>query len=237
MACSNRTMRCVALAALFRASRRAIVSSGAKQRVREFLGKFRFICEALTADWKPGIQPGFRKLMKEDGLCGRFLGKSSSASCSSAVASAARSSLRIELTRISQTVCSGFCLLAVVLPAADLAFDLDVGALLERGGKLAELAENDAAVPLGVRDVFAVLLVGGLGCEREGGELRLLLVRTSASLPRKPMRMTLFWYMVVFSVFEFPYLARVTPGEASEWARLPSAKEPAFGAVPSQTET
>src|ERR1700677_2922336 len=40
------------------------------------------------------------------------------------------------------------------------------------------------------------------------------------------MRVTLFEYMVVISVsLNFPYPARVTLGKASEWARLPSAKE------------
>src|SRR5271155_2903604 len=40
------------------------------------------------------------------------------------------------------------------------------------------------------------------------------------------MRVTLFEYMVVISVsLNFPYPARVTLREASEWARLPSAKE------------
>src|ERR1017187_3336923 len=38
-------------------------------------------------------------------------------------------------------------------------------------------------------------------------KLRLSLVRTSASLPMKPMRVTLFWYMVVISVLlKFPIL-------------------------------
>ena len=63
---------------------------------------------------------------------------------------------------------AGLC--AVVLAATQLAFDLDVSALLELGGKLSELAEDDATVPFGVLDVLAVLLVGGLGCQREGGQ-------------------------------------------------------------------
>jgi hypothetical protein len=43
-------------------------------------------------------------------------------------------------------------------------------ALGERLGELRELAEDDATVPFGVRDVLVVLLVGGLGCQREGGK-------------------------------------------------------------------
>ncbi len=85
-------------------------------------------------------------------------------------------------------------LLAVVLPAAQLALGLDMSALLERGSELAELAEDNAAVPFRVLDVLAVFLVGGLGCQRQRPSL---LVRFPASLPRKPMRVTLFCYMLV----------------------------------------
>jgi hypothetical protein len=61
-------------------------------------------------------------------------------------------------------------LLAVILPAAQLALDLDMSALLERAGELSELAESDATVPLGMFDVLAVLFVRALGCQREGGQ-------------------------------------------------------------------
>ena len=56
-------------------------------------------------------------------------------------------------------------LLAVVLPAAQLALDLDMSALLERAGELSELAEGDATMPFGMLDVLAILLVGALGCQ------------------------------------------------------------------------
>ena len=108
-------------------------------------------------------------------------------------------------------------LLAVVLAAAQFAPDLDMSALLERGGELSELAEDDATVPFGVLDVLAVLLVGALGCQRECGP--------SASLPRKPMRVTLFWYKVVISVsLNFPYPARVTLGEAQREGPAPKCQ-------------
>ena len=100
---------------------------------------------------------------EEEGLCGLFLGERLRSS--SAAALAARSSLRIELTRISQMVSFDVGLRALVLAAAQLALDLDMSALLERGGELAELAEDDATVPFGVLDVLAVLLVRGLGCK------------------------------------------------------------------------
>src|SRR6202041_1807474 len=58
-------------------------------------------------------------------------------------------------------------LLALVLPAAQFAFHLDMCALGERLGELRKLAEDYATVPFGVRDVRVVLLVRGLGCQRE----------------------------------------------------------------------
>ena len=71
----------------------------------------------------------------------------------------------------------GVCLLAVVFVAAQLAFNLDMTALGERLGELRKLAEDDATVPFGVRNVLAVLLVGGPGCERKSGKAA---VRVSA---------------------------------------------------------
>ena len=70
-------------------------------------------------------------------------------------------------------------LLAVVLPAAQFAFHLDMCALGERLGELRELAEDDATVPFGVRDVLAILLVGGLGCQRECGDAEVRAVGAS----------------------------------------------------------
>src|SRR5271163_1393503 len=45
-----------------------------------------------------------------------------------------------------------------------------MSAFLQRRGKLSELAEDYATMPLGVLDVLAVFLIGALGCERESGE-------------------------------------------------------------------
>jgi len=58
--------------------------------------------------------------------------------------------------------------LAVVLAAAQFAFNLDMCTLGERFGEFRELAEDYATVPFGVRDVLAILLVGGLGCQPKG---------------------------------------------------------------------
>src|SRR5215472_9214799 len=57
--------------------------------------------------------------------------------------------------------------LALVLAAAQLAFDLDMCALGERVGELRELAEYHATVPFRVRDILAVLFVRGFGCQRK----------------------------------------------------------------------
>ncbi len=58
-------------------------------------------------------------------------------------------------------------LLAVVLSATQFAFHLEMCALGEGLRELSELAEDDATVPFGVRDVSVVPLVGGLSCQRE----------------------------------------------------------------------
>ena len=57
--------------------------------------------------------------------------------------------------------------LALVFTAAQLAFDLDVCAFRECLRELRELAEGNATMPFGVRDVLVVVLAGGLGCQRE----------------------------------------------------------------------
>src|SRR5713101_8281886 len=66
-------------------------------------------------------------------------------------------------------------LLVGVFPAAQLAFHLDMRALGERLGELRELAEDDATVPFGVRNVLAILLIGGLGCQRESGQAAIVI--------------------------------------------------------------
>src|SRR5208282_3727647 len=70
-------------------------------------------------------------------------------------------------------------LLALVLPAAQFALHLDMCAFGERLGKLRELAEDDATVPFGVRDVLAILLIGGLRCQRKSGDAEVWVVGAS----------------------------------------------------------
>src|SRR5271167_1094084 len=69
-------------------------------------------------------------------------------------------------------------LLALVLPAAQFALHLDMCAFGERLGELRELAEDDATVPFGVRDVLAILLIGGLRCQRKSGDAEVRAVGT-----------------------------------------------------------
>src|ERR1700686_471612 len=48
----------------------------------------------------------------------------------------------------------------------------------KRFGELRELAEDDATVPFGVRDVLAIHLIGGFGCQREGGDTEVRAIGT-----------------------------------------------------------
>jgi hypothetical protein len=66
-------------------------------------------------------------------------------------------------------------------------------------------------------------------------KLRLSLVRTSALLPRKPMRVTLFWYMRVSPFVEFPVVARVTQGEAWRVGPAPKCRRSAFWEGPERS--
>jgi hypothetical protein len=61
----------------------------------------------------------------------------------------------------------GVRFLAVILVAAQFAFHLDMRALGERLGEFRELAEHNATMPFGVRDVIVALLIGRLRCQRE----------------------------------------------------------------------
>ena len=102
-----------------------------------------------------------------------------------------------------------------------------MSALLERAGELSELAEDDATVPFGVLDVLAVLLVGALGCQREGCEAAVVVGANLCVVAEESDEGD---FVLVHGgdlrfVLNCPYPARVTHGNASERARLPSAKE------------
>jgi hypothetical protein len=66
----------------------------------------------------------------------------------------------------------GLRLLAGVFPAAKLPFDLNMCALRQRFGKVGELPEDHATVPLCLRNVLVavLVLVGRFGSYRKRGE-------------------------------------------------------------------
>ena len=114
-----------------------------------------------------------------------------------------------------------------VLPAAQLAFHLEMSALLQRASELGELlAEDHATVPFGVRDVLAVLFVGALGCQRESGEAAVVVGANFCVVAEEADEGDFVLVhggdlrFVVFPVSCSGHIHNV-----SEWARLPSAKE------------
>ena len=113
-------------------------------------------------------------------------------------------------------------LLAVVLAAAQFAFHLDMCTLGERFGELRELAEDDATVPFGVRDVLAILLVGGLGCQRKRGDAEIRAVGTRFWVAAEEADESYFVLIHdCLRLLNFPILIGAP---LSEWAMLPSAE-------------
>src|SRR5450755_3249078 len=110
--------------------------------------------------------------------------------------------------------------LAVVLPAAQFAFHLDMCTLGKRFGELRELAEDNATVPFGVRDVLAILLVGGLGCQRKSGDAEVRVVGASFRVAAKEADEGYFVLVHdCLRLLNFPILIGAL---FSEWAMLPS---------------
>jgi hypothetical protein len=92
-------------------------------------------------------------------------------------------------------------------------------ALGQGGSELGKLAKDDAAMPFGLRDVLPrlLVLVRRLVASESVVKLRLLALRTSASPPRNPMRLILFWYMISSPFVEFPVsCSGHTPAKPSE---------------------
>src|SRR5208283_4477101 len=96
----------------------------------------------------------------------------------------------------------------------------------ERLGELRELAEDYATMPFGVRDVLAILLVGGLGCQRKSGEAEVCAVGASFWVAAEKADEGYFglvhdrcscWWI-------FPLLIGLHRGELSEWGRVPSGE-------------
>ena len=150
IACSSRTIRCAGRSALSLRSRRAIVSPGAKQRVRKSLAVWLMV--GISESTKFGTdsaqeKPGFRRasgLMKER-LCGLILQRHLLGFLR------VRGGLlrAVELLDVAHPDAVGLLLgvglLALILRVAELAFDQDVIALLELGCVLAAATEDDAA--------------------------------------------------------------------------------------------
>src|SRR5258708_30423023 len=114
---SSETIRCCVEAGLSLRSRRAMVAPGAKQRVRKSFAIWLMDTSSLGGTKNAILRgvsgersPVFAGPLSEGG--GAYAASSSVASSSSSAdALAARSSLRIEFTRISQMVCSEFVFL------------------------------------------------------------------------------------------------------------------------------
>ena len=122
----------------------------------------------------------------------------------------------------------GVCLLAGIFPAAQLAFNLDMCAFGQRFGELRELAEDDATVPLSVRDVLVavLVLVGGLCCQREGGEAAVVCGANFCIVAEEANEGYFVLVDDSVSVFEFPILLGSHRAEPSE--RPPAPKRQAL---------
>src|ERR1700689_5646887 len=113
-------------------------------------------------------------------------------------------------------------LLAVVLAAAQFAFDLDMCTLGERFGELRELAEDDATMPFGVRDVLAILLVGGLGCQRKSGDAEVRAVGASFCVAAEEADEG--YFVLVHDCLRLLNFPILIGAPLSEWTMLPSAE-------------
>jgi hypothetical protein len=99
-----------------------------------------------------------------------------------------------------------------------------VRALLERAGELGKLAEDYATVPFGVRNVLAILLVRGFGCQRKSGDAAVV-VGADFSIAAEEADEIYFVLIHDVSPFvEFPDLARVTQGEAKRVGLAPKCQ-------------
>src|SRR6202161_694831 len=112
-------------------------------------------------------------------------------------------------------------LLAVVLPATQFAFHLNMCALGERLGELRELAEDDATVPFGVRDVLAILLVGRLGCQRKSGDAEVRAVGARFCVAAQEADEG--YFVLVHDCLRLLNFPILIGAPKSEWAMLPSA--------------
>jgi hypothetical protein len=92
----------------------------------------------------------------------------------------------------------------------------------ERFGELREPAEDDATVPFGVRDVFAILLVGGLGCQRKGGDAEIRAVGTRFWIAAEEADEG--YSVLIHDCLRLLNLPILIGAPLCEWAMLPSAE-------------
>src|ERR1700691_2849304 len=113
-------------------------------------------------------------------------------------------------------------LLALVLPAAQFAFHLDMCAFGERLCELRERAEDYATMPFGVRDVLAILLVGVLGCQRNRGDAEVDAVGAGFFVAAEEADKG--YFVLVHDCLRLLNLPILVGAPLSEWAMLPSAE-------------
>src|SRR5713226_2982941 len=92
----------------------------------------------------------------------------------------------------------------------------------ERLGELRELAEDDATMPFGVRDVLAILLVGGLGCQRKRGDAEVRAVGAGVCVAAEEADEG--YFVLVHDCLRLLNLPILVGAPLSEWAMLPSAE-------------
>src|SRR5258708_29277658 len=111
-------------------------------------------------------------------------------------------------------------------------------ALGERTGELREFAEDDAVMPLGVRDVLAALLVlvGGLGCQRKHCKAAVVSGVNFCVFAEEADE---GYFVLIHGGVSVSLISRILLGshmaKPSEWARLPSAKKCFLGGAPKKS--
>src|SRR6202045_1109398 len=77
-------------------------------------------------------------------------------------------------------------------------------------------------MPFGVRDVLAILLVGGLGCQREGGDAEVRAVGTGFCVAAE--KADEGYFVLVHDCLRLLNFPILIGAPSSEWAMLPSAE-------------
>src|ERR1700732_2705130 len=99
--------------------------------------------------------------------------------------------------------------------------------------ELRELAEDDATVPFGVRDVLAILLIGGFGCQREGGDTEVRAIGTGFCVAAE--KADEGYFVLVHDCLRLLNFPILIGAPKSEWAMLPSGRSSAFAEAPEKS--